>query len=385
MAREQPCPHFPNCVGCALIGQPYGVQLARKRDHVRRVFAANPALAELPVPEVIGSPKAFGYRNQAKLVARRAAGGLLLGIYRPGSHQVVDIRRCPVHHPLIESILSQTASVIERLDLPIYDERTHTGLLRYVVVRVSTWTKRAQLILVTRERTLPNTPALKRSLRRIRGLVSVVQNINPAPGNVIFGPQFVPLEGDLDLIERVGDFKLKSRAGAFLQANIPVARKLYQRVFEWAALDSADTVADLFCGVGAISFHLAMAAGHVAGIDASPLAVLDAKTNIRLNGFHNVRFYTGDSAEVLPVLSQRLGRIDVITLNPPRKGADEPTRSAIAACTPRRIVYVSCEPTTLARDLTWFTEHGYRTTEIQPYDMLPQTEHVECVASLDRL
>ena len=384
MRREKPCPHYPDCVGCALIGQPYGVQLARKRETVRAALARYPSVASLDVPEVIGSPKAFGYRNQAKLVARRIRRDLLLGIYRPDSHHVVDIQRCPVHHPLIEAVLAGAASAIERHAIPIYDERTRTGLLRYVVVRVSTWTKRAQLILVTRERSLPGARQLVRTLGRIRGLASVVQNVNPDAGNVIFGPEFVPLDGDLDLVERVGFLKLKSRAGAFLQANIPIARKIYERVLEWAAPTASDTAVDLYCGVGAISFHLATRAGHVVGIEASKPAVLDAKTNTRINGFHNVRFHAGEAAEVLPSVAAQLDRIDLITLNPPRKGADEATRRAIVACAPRRIVYVSCDPATLARDLDWFAAHDYATTAVQPYDMLPQTEHVECVARLER-
>ena len=385
MPRDKPCPHYPDCVGCALIGQPYGAQLARKRDTVRAALARYPRLALIDVPEVIGSPKAFGYRNQAKLVARRAGRGVLLGIYRPGSHQVVDIRHCPVHHPLIESVLDRVAAVIEQQAVPIYDERTHSGLLRYVVVRVSTWTKRAQLILVTRERALPAAPQLVRALRPVRGLAGVVQNVNPEPGNVIFGSEFVSLDGDLDLVERVGFLKLKSRAGTFLQANIPIAHKIYERVLEWAAPTANDTVVDLYCGVGALSFYLATVARHVVGIEASPLAVLDAKANIRMNGFHNVRFHAGETSELLPSVAEQLDRVELITLNPPRKGADEATRRAIVTCAPRRIVYVSCDAATLARDLDWFAAHGYATRALQPYDMLPQTEHVECVVRLERV
>jgi 23S rRNA (uracil1939-C5)-methyltransferase len=384
MARDKPCPHYPDCVGCALIGQPYGVQLEHKRAAVRSTLGRYPSLAGVDVPELIGSPKAFGYRNQAKLVVRRTGRGLLFGIYRPGSHQVVDIRRCPVHHLLIERILQRAAEEIERRQIPIYDERTHTGLLRYVVVRVSTWTKRAQLILVTHEQTLPNAHALARALRRMRGLTSVVQNVNTDPGNVILGQTFIPLEGSPELTERVGFLKLKSRAGTFLQANIPIARKVYARVLEWAALAPDDTAIDLYCGVGAITFHLATAARLAVGIEASPLAVLDAKANTRLNGFQNVRFHAGETGVALPAVADRLGHVDVITLNPPRKGADQATRLAILACAPRRIVYVACDPATLARDLDWFAANGYETTALQPYDMLPQTEHVECVARLER-
>ncbi|HXQ20600.1 MAG TPA: 23S rRNA (uracil(1939)-C(5))-methyltransferase RlmD [Candidatus Acidoferrales bacterium] len=382
--KALPCVHFPNCVGCALIGTPYGEQLRIKHERVQAAFAAYGGFAQLEIPSVIGSPHAFGYRNQAKLVARRAPRGLLLGIYRPGSHQVVDIRACPVHHPLINRVLAAVADALEQYDIPIYDERTRSGALRYVVVRVSTWSKSVQVILVTYDRRLPRLRELARRLQRMRGVASVVQNVNPDPGNVILGREFMPLTRETALIERIGFLKLKTHAGAFLQANVAVARKLYEQAVRWAAPSDQDVCAELYCGVGALAFHLATTAKHVAGIEESPIAVADAKENIRLNGFHNVRFYCGDVARMLPEIAERLGRIDIITLNPPRKGADAATRTAIAACAPRRIVYISCEPSTLARDLDWFTGCGYAALKVQPFDLLPQTEHVECVAALDR-
>ena len=379
-----PCPHFPDCVGCTLIGRAYGEQLRLKQQRVVEAFAECASLAGIEIPAVVGSPRAFGYRNQAKLVARHASRGLLLGIYRPGTHQVVDIRQCPVHQPLINQVIDRVATALEHYHVPAYDERHRQGVLRYVVVRTSTWAKTAQVILVTHARTLPHSAALVRALQRVRGVASVVQNINSEPGNVIFGPEFVPLTDETALVDRVGPFKLKTHAGAFVQANLTVARKLYEQALQQAALEARDIAVDLYCGIGALTFFLATAAHHVVGIEESAIAVNDAKTNIRLNGFHNVRFHCGAASQVLPEISQRLQRVDVVTLNPPRKGADTETRAAIVACAPRRIVYISCDPQTLARDLDWFASHGYRTTYVQPFDLLPQTEHVECVAALVR-
>jgi 23S rRNA (uracil1939-C5)-methyltransferase len=383
-APEVPCPHYPDCVGCALIGNPYGEQLRRKRERVRAAFGAYASLAALDVPDVVGSPRAFGYRNQVKLVARRVQRGLLLGVYRPGTHQVVDIRRCPVHHPLITPVIEAVARLVERYEIPTYDEHTRAGTLRYVVVRVSAWAKAAQVILVTRERQLPHARELVRALTRVRGVRSVVQNVNPDPGNVIFGPQFIALTREAALVERVDFLKLKTHAGAFLQANISVARKLYLQALQWAAPQADDTCVDLYCGVGALTFYLATAAQHVVGIEESRIAVADAKENVRLNGFHNVRFHCGRVGETLPALAERLPRIDVVTLNPPRKGADAATRAAIVAAAPARIVYISCDPTTLAHDLDWFATHGYTPVNVRPFDLLPQTDHVECMAALVR-
>ncbi len=379
-----PCPHYPDCVGCALIGTPYGAQLLRKQGELAEALRAYPRLASVGVPAVVGSASAFGYRNQAKLVARTTRAGFLLGIYRPGTHRVVDIRRCPVHHPLIAPVLEAVANVVERYALPVYDEDSRSGVLRYVIVRVSAWMRATQIVLVTHGRHFAHKREVVQALRRVRSVVSIVQNINSEPGNAIFGSEYVALTRETALIERLGFLKLKTHAGAFVQANLGVARKLYEHARAWAAPRDEDTVVDLYCGVGALTFYLAAQAKFVVGIEASPIAVADAKENIRVNGFHNVRFHCGDAAETLAVLMPRLPRVDVVTLNPPRKGADVSTREAIVRCAPRRVVYVSCNPATLAGDLDWFAAHGYRTAAVRPFDLLPQTDHVETVALLER-
>ena len=295
---------------------------------------------------------------------------------------MVDISACPIHDPLINTVLAGVRRTVERRQLATYDERTGAGWLRYVVVRVSHWQKAAQVILVVGEREPSLERAVGGELCRLRGVSSVVLNVNPARGNVILGEQFIPLTRETSLIERVGPLKLKSRAGAFLQANIAAARRVYDHVVRWAEPKSHEIAIDIYAGVGAISFWLAGQAGRVFGVEESPMAVLDAKENIRLNGFHNVRFLCGAVETVLPDLAARLDRTDVITLNPPRKGASEATRRAILACAPSRVVYVSCDPVTLARDLDWFAARGYSPIKVQPFDLFPQTEHVECVVLL---
>jgi 23S rRNA (uracil1939-C5)-methyltransferase len=202
-----------------LIGRAYGEQLQFKRERVVQSLRAYPRLAALDVPEVVGSSRAFGYRNQAKLVVRRARRGVLLGVYRPGTHQVADVRRCAAHDPLIEPVLAAVADVIEKADIPVYDERDQSGCLRYVVVRVAVWNHTAQVILVTKTKVLPQSRQIQRALERVRGVVSIVQNVNADPGNVILGPVFVPLTKEASLIDKVGPFKLRTRPGAFLQAN----------------------------------------------------------------------------------------------------------------------------------------------------------------------
>jgi 23S rRNA (uracil1939-C5)-methyltransferase len=378
------CPHYPQCVGCGLIGTPYGQQLERKHARVVDSLAAYPRLAATAVPPVIGAVRLFGYRNQVKLVVRRARRGLLLGVYRPGTHQVVDIAQCPVHQEPINSVLAGVRQAVERSAAPVYDERSGEGWLRYVVVRASAWKKNAQIILVVRDRRWSGEGALLRQLRRIRGVASVVLNLNATTGNAILGERFIDADGDSALIERVGALKLSNRAGAFMQAHTAAARRAYEHVLRWADPRPEDTAVDLYAGVGAISFYLAGAAGFVVGVEESPRAVLDAKRNIRLNGYHNVRFIAAPAAQGLAQAAAQLERVDVVTLNPPRQGAAEDARRAIVACSPSRVVYMSCDPVTLARDLDWFRARGYALAGLQPYDLLPQTEHVETVALLRR-
>ncbi|HSP96980.1 MAG TPA: 23S rRNA (uracil(1939)-C(5))-methyltransferase RlmD [Candidatus Dormibacteraeota bacterium] len=383
-AADPICPHAPACAGCALIGTAYTRQLAIKRERVVAALAAYPSLAGVAVGAMSGSQRVFGYRNQVKLVARRSRHGLMLGVYRPGTHQVVDISRCPVHDPRITQVLAGVRQAIEATNAPVYDERTGSGWLRYVVVRASAWKHSAQVILVVRDRNWSGEAALVGRLRRLPSVRSVALNLNRSQGNVIFSERFIGVTREQSLLERVGGLTLSSRAGAFLQANIGVARKVYERVLTFADPQPDSVAVDLYCGVGAISFYLASRAHLVFGVEESPSAVLDAKLNIRINGYHNIRFSEEPAAAGMARLTEALDRIDLVTLNPPRKGADEATRAAIARAAPPRIVYVSCEPTTLARDLDWFAARGWRTERVDPFDMLPQTEHVECVALLNR-
>lgn len=378
------CPHAPSCVGCALIGTAYTRQLALKRERVVAALAAHARLRAVPVGDIGGSPRVFGYRNQAKLVVRQSRRGLLFGVYRPGTHQVVDISQCAVHDPRITRVLAGLRQAVAATGAPPYDERSGSGWLRYVVVRTAAWTHSAQVILVVRDRGWSGEAALLARVRRLPSVRSVVLNLNRSAGNVILGDRFIGVTREQALQERVGPLTLTSRAGAFLQANIAVARKVYERVLTLADPQPDTLAVDLYCGVGAISFYLASRAHRVFGVEESPHAIIDAKMNIRLNGFHNVRFLGAPAAAGMAQLADTLPDIDLVTLNPPRKGADEATRAAITRAGPRRIVYVSCDPTTLARDLDWFAARGWRTVRVDPFDMLPQTEHVECVALLQR-
>lgn len=362
----------------------YGEQLERKHQRVCAALAAHAPSVVAQVEKPVRAVRLFGYRNQVKLVARSTRRGLLLGVYKPGTHQVVDVSRCPVHDSLIARALEVVRRAVDRLDAPIYDERSREGWLRYVAVRSSWMRRTTQVVLVVRDRKWPGERELVERLRRARGVGSVVLNVNPTTGNTIFGDQFVPMTRYDALIERVGGLQLKFHAGSFVQANLSAARRAYESVAALADLSSDEMAVDLYCGIGAISLSLATTGKFVVGIESSASAVRDASENTRLNGIHNARFRAGAVADLLPRVAAELPRVDLVTLNPPRKGAGPEVVAEIAAVAPRRVVYMSCEPESLARDLEALAAAGFVTTSLRPFDFLPQTEHVECVAFAER-
>ena len=379
------CPHYPACHGCPFIKFPYRQQLEKKREIVVSALAAYPTLSPLPVPLPVPSPSQFGYRTRVKLVVRRVEGQVRIGLYVPDTHQVVDISACPVHPEPVNRIVQFLKQAIERFDIIPYDEEHDTGQLRYIDIRYSSWQHQAMLTLVTRHMHFPQVRDLTRELeRRFPFLSGIVQNIHDKPGNVIWGERFYPLRGRDTLLERVGPFRICIPVNAFSQSNPPVARKLYETALGWAGLDGEEIAVDLYCGIGPISLYLASRAKLVIGIDDNVGAINVAKENARRNGYHNCRFFAGDAAEKLRETATNLARIDIVVANPPRKGLSPETFAALVAATVPRIVYVSCDPITLARDLDRLTQAGYTALRVQPFDMFPQTDQVETVALLER-
>jgi 23S rRNA (uracil1939-C5)-methyltransferase len=266
----------------------------------------------------------------------------------------------------------------------MYDERARTGILRYIVVRYSSWLRQAQIILVTAERP-PGLAGFVRGLRRrCRDLVSVVLNINPTHGNVIFGSDWITFYGRDGIVERFGSVKLQARAGSFLQANPWVAGRLYRTAERWVAGRGGETLVDLYTGVGGIAVTVAPSVGRVYAIEENPRATGDARSNARRNGISNLRVLTGQVERLLPELRRELGSADVVTLNPTRGGAPAALLMEIAALRPRAVLYLSCDVETLVRDLGRLGTLGYRAVRAQPADMLPQTEHIECLVLAER-
>ncbi|MRR53841.1 MAG: 23S rRNA (uracil(1939)-C(5))-methyltransferase RlmD [Deltaproteobacteria bacterium] len=380
-----PCAKATSCDGCPLIQMKYQAQLDWKKGLVEGVVRRYPSLRDTPVHPVLPSKKPLAYRTTAKLVIAGKFAEPKIGIYLRNTHEVIDLGDCQLHHPIINRITAATREGIRKGKIPIYNPKTGNGLLRYLVVRVSEHEERAMAVFVTSERSFNEIHHLIKFLQKAVPEVTVVaQNVNSSSGNAIFGDREYFVTKQQTLTEKLGDIRFSISPRSFFQINSDGAQTIYNQVKQWAALSGKESVVDVYCGVGGISLFLAGSAREILGIESVEAAVADAEKNARLNGIRNCQFEAGDAAELLSGISEEGFAADIIVLNPPRKGCDEEVLRSCAHLKPKRIIYVSCSPVTLARDLNILKGLGYRTSEIQPVDMFPQTTHVENVALLER-
>jgi 23S rRNA (uracil1939-C5)-methyltransferase len=308
-----------------------------------------------------------------------------IGIYRRASHDVVDLEDCPLHHALVNRVIKAASEGISKLKVPIWQEKNKTGILRYLVVRVSASSNQAMVTFVTYRRAFNEIHHLARFIQeRVPQVVVTCQNVNSSEGNVIFGAHDHFLTKQQTVQDRIGEVEVLISPRSFLQVNNEAAALLYHAVLERAGLDGKQTVLDLYCGIGGIALTLAPHAKRVVGFELNPEAVADARRNARLNQRRNCRFEAGDVRELLADLAEDDERVDLVVLNPPRKGCEREVLQQVAGLAPQRIIYVSCSPQTLARDLDILSGLGYDCREVQPVDMFPQTPHVENVALLER-
>jgi 23S rRNA (uracil1939-C5)-methyltransferase len=304
-------------------------------------------------------------------------------MYRRGSHDVVDIADCPLHHPLINRVAAVVRDELDRRKISAYDANHRRGLLRYLLVRVSPAYDKAMVTFVTSERNYREVTHLAKWLqRKIPEVISVHQNVNSSSGNVIFGRETFKVLGTPDLIDKVGDVRLRLGPTSFLQVHHAQAARIYRLVRDWCDLQAGESALDLYCGVGGISLHLAGKAHQVLGVETVAEAVRHAQANAKMNGFTNCKFVAGDVEAILGDDFPLTGKLGAVVVNPPRSGCSHQVLSAIADLQPRTLVYVSCHPDSLARDLALLVEQGFRVEEVQPVDMFPQTPHVENVARL---
>lgn len=385
-SAQPACAKELSCLGCPLISMNYQAQLEFKQQRVEKAIGTWIPAADFSVLPVLSAPETLGYRTSAKLVFARKREQLLLGLYRRNSHDVIDISDCPVHHPLINRIATIVRDDVARQQISVYSPRHKRGLLRYLLIRVSPDNNRALVTFVSHCKDFQELPKLAKKLtKKVPEVIGVHQNINSSGGNVILGTETIKLLGHPDLIEQVGDIRLHIAPESFFQVNTRQAAAMYARIRAWAALSGKERVIDLFCGIGGIALSLAPAAQTVTGIEVVPEAVRNAKANADLNGLANCRFIAGDATTELQYLAAAGPAADLITVNPPRKGCGEELIKQLLCLQPVQIIYISCDPDSLGRDLKQFLAGGYRIKCLQPVDMFPQTAHIETMVQLIRM
>lgn len=384
-ARAAPrCPVYGTCGGCQLQHMAYEAQLVEKRRQVEDALRRIGGLTDVSVASVLGMDDPWGYRNKMQFPVGLADGAPAIGCFARGSHTIVGTERCFIQKQANNDIMNAMRGIVRRLAIPVYDEDRHTGVLRHIMGRVGA-DGDAMAVLVTADKELRRVKDIVRLLReRVPRLVSVQQNVQSYHTNVILGRETRLLWGRADIRDAIGDLSFHISPRSFFQVNTAQAEALYRTALGFAELRGRETVVDAYCGTGTITLFLARAARRVYGIEVVPSAVFDARKNARDNRIRNAEFLVGDAARLMPRLYQKGVRPDVIVTDPPRAGCTPIVLETFARMKPKRIVYVSCNPATLARDLAHLQTLGYRTEKVQPVDMFPMTSHVETVALLSR-
>lgn len=378
-----PCSVFGKCGGCTLQHLSYDSQCRVKRtivvDALQRLGGVSGA--DEIVRPTIPSTSEFSCRNKAAFPACKTNAGVAFGFFAPRSHRVVPIDCCPLQAHGVNSVMSAVKDWADAHKVPAYDESSNTGVLRHAICRTSTLDQLMAVIVTTGE--LPARDDLIERLSSLPGMTSIVHNINAQDTNVITGPRFEVIWGAPHLEEKLLDFTFRVSAESFLQVNPQQAEALYREALRMAELDGSERVVDAYCGIGTITLPLAAHSKSVTGVEIVERAIEDAHINASSNDVTNAEFVCAAAEEWLPEWSLNNG-IDVLVLDPPRKGCDLALLDAASKAQPKRIVYVSCNPATLARDVKILREGGYELLEAQPVDMFPQTAHIETVALLKK-
>lgn len=349
---------------------------------MKPIVSASHAIRVLPT---LGMSEPWRYRNKAQVPIGQQDGQMVGGFYARGSHRIVDMQSCLIQDSRNDELVNKVKAIGQELHIQPYNEETGEGILRHVVVKVGFATNEMMIVLVTNGERLPRKPEwIERIRAEMPQVVSICQNINTKQTNVIFGDETRTLWGRDVIHDYIGDVKFAISARSFYQVNPVQTEVLYEKAVQYAGLTGNETVIDAYCGIGTISLFLAQHAKRVYGVEIVKEAIEDARKNAELNGMTNVEFEVGASEDVIPRWKEQGITPDVIVVDPPRKGCDPRLLETIVQMQPEKVVYVSCNPSTLARDLQVLEEGGYRTVEVQPVDMFPHTVHVESVAMLVR-
>ena len=383
--RVEPlCPVARQCGGCQIQAMSYEAQLAFKTRKVESNLKRIGKFEEIPMESIIGMEDPFHYRNKAQFpFGKNRDGKIITGFYAGRTHSIIENTSCHLGKEVNEEILEKILAWMNAFHVEPYNEATGKGLMRHSLIRCGFRTGEIMVCLVINGRKIPGEEALVDSLKIIPGMTSISLNVNKEKTNVILGREVINLWGRPYIEDYIGEVKYQISPLSFFQVNPVQTERLYGKALEYAGLTGEETVWDLYCGIGTISLFLARKARKVYGVEIIPDAIEDARRNASLNGFTNTEFYVGKAEEVLPEKYEKEGvRADVIVVDPPRKGCDENLLSTMVKMQPERIVYVSCDSATLARDLRYLCDNGYELKRVCPADMFPQTVHVETVVLL---
>jgi 23S rRNA (uracil1939-C5)-methyltransferase len=385
--RVRPLCYVANiCGGCQIQHMDYPAQLRIKTERVRANIQRIGKLENVVIHDAIGMEKPWHYRNKAQFPVGIFHGDTVLGFYKKGTHDIVDIQSCYIQHESNDRIIETVKEYMKRFHISVYNEKTGKGLIRHVLTKIGFNTGEIMVVIVTNGKDMPYKNELVQMLKdAVPGLKSIVQNINTKKGNAILGNKCIKLHGSERIVDTIGNLKFQISPLSFFQVNPVQTKVLYEKALEYADLTGEESVFDIYCGIGTISLFLAQKAKKVYGIEIVEAAIEDAKENAKINDIRNVEFFAGEAEKLVPRLYEQGIAADVVVVDPPRKGCDEKVLDTIVKIAPPRIVYVSCNPATLARDLKYLDERGYRTIEIQPVDMFPHTGHVECVVLMSRV
>lgn len=379
-----PCPVYEECGGCQLQHLDYRQQLVEKRDIVKQSLERHTKLnvEKLDIRDTLGMENPWNYRNKSQFQVGQHDGKLLAGLYGINSHKLVDIQHCAVQHSATNKATSTVKKILQDLKVSVYNEKTRKGVVRTIVARIGVKTEELQIVLITSQRELPHKDEIVARIKQaLPEVTSIVQNVNGQKTSLIFGDETRLLEGREFIQETLGELEFELSARTFFQLNPEQTVNLYNEVKEAAGLTGVEKVVDAYCGVGTIGLWLADGADEIRGMDVIADSIEDAEKNAERHGISHATYVVGKAEQVLPKWAKEGWKPDVLVVDPPRTGLDQQLLNTILKVKPKKIVYVSCNPSTLAKDISVLVSK-YKVGYIQPVDMFPQTSHIESVTSL---
>ena len=376
------CPHFKSCGGCQYLDMPYEKQLEHKKKEVADLLRPF-----CKVETIIGMDDPFHYRNKVHAVmARDRKGRIISGVYKEGTHTVLPVETCLIENKKADEIIGTIRELLPSFKMKVFDEDTGYGFLRHVLVRTAHATGEIMVVLITASPVFPSKNNFVKALRKVHPeITTVVQNVNDRNTSMVLGEKEHVLYGPGFIVDVLCGKKFRISSKSFYQINPVQTEKLYNLAIEAAGLTGKEMVVDAYCGIGTIGIVAASAAKEVIGVELNKDAVRDAVTNAKVNGEKNIRFYNNDAGKFMVQMASQTAHADVVFMDPPRSGSTEEFMDAVAILNPDRVVYVSCNPETLARDLAYFKKKGYRAEKAWAVDQFPMTGHVETVVLLSKL